>query len=81
MRAPRGRGRLVVRTTVGHPLAVEVQVGRRPVGRRSSLRRRRAWIEPSIDLPAGLAASVELTLTPVGGEWIDCHVWILEGGD
>ncbi len=36
------------------------------------------WIEPSIDLPAGLPDEVELALTPVDGEWLDCHVWILE---
>jgi hypothetical protein len=76
VRAPGEGGRLVVRTVVAHPVAVEVRVDGRPVGR-IPLRPSKHWIEPSLDLPAGLPAEVELSLTPVGGEWLDCHVWIL----
>jgi hypothetical protein len=38
----------------------------------------RGWTEASIALPAGLPATFELTLTPLAGEWLDCHVWVLE---
>jgi hypothetical protein len=78
LRAPRGPGRLVVRTTVGHPLTVEVKADGRPLGR-LTLAPASGWIEPSLALPAGLPERFELTLTPDGEEWIDCHVWILEG--
>jgi hypothetical protein len=77
VRAPRGGGRLVVRTAVGHPGEVEVRIDGRPVGR-IPLVPSKGWSEPFIALPAGLPAEVELTLTPTSGEWIDCHVWILE---
>jgi hypothetical protein len=77
VRAPRGGGRLVVRTAVSHPGAVEVRVDGRPVGR-IALAPSKGWAEPWVALPAGLPAEVELTLTPTEGEWLDCHVWILE---
>jgi hypothetical protein len=81
MRVPRDGGRLVVRTVVAHKLDVEVRVDGRPVGK-IPLRPSRHWIEPSIDLPAGLPPEVEIALTPIGDEWLDCHVWILgpDGG-
>lgn len=78
VRAPRGRGRLVVRTTVGKPVEVEVKADGRPLGRLTPAPAR-GWIEPALDLPAGLPDHFELTLTPIGEEWLDCHVWILEG--
>jgi hypothetical protein len=79
VRAPREGGRLVVRTVVAHPVTVEVRVEGRLVGR-IPLRPSRHWVEPSIDLPEGLPAEVEISLTPVGDEWLDCHVWILGRG-
>ncbi len=75
--APRGGGRLVVRTVVGRPTKVAVRIDGRPVGELALLPSK-GWAEPSIELPAGLPAEVELALTPVDGEWLDCHVWILE---
>jgi len=78
VRAPRGGGRLVVRTAVGRPVEIEARIDGRPVGR-LALAPSKGWIEPSIELPAGLPAEVELALTPSGGDWLDCHVWILEG--
>ncbi len=80
VRGPRGGGRLVVRTAVGHDVEVEARVDGRPVGR-LALHPSKGWIEPWIDLPAGLPAHFELSLTPSGGDWLDCHVWILEGGE
>ena len=79
VRTPRGAGgRLVVRTSVGHPVRVEVRVDGRLVGEIAAAPAK-GWIEPAIDLPAGLPAEAELALTPVGEEWLDCHVWVLEG--
>jgi hypothetical protein len=78
VRAPRGGGRLVVRTAASHPVEVEVKADGRVVGK-LSLTPAKGWIEPAIELPAGLPERFELTLTPLGGEWLDCHAWILEG--
>jgi hypothetical protein len=77
VRAPRGGGRLVVRTVVGHKVGVEVRVDGRAIGT-LPLAPSKGWIEPAIDLPAGLPAQIDLTLAPIGGDWLDCHVWILE---
>jgi hypothetical protein len=79
MKAPRGGGRLVVRTAAGHRLDVEVKVDGRTVGM-LPIWPAVGWIEPAIDLPAGLPDHFELSLTPRGGDWLDCHVWVLEGG-
>lgn len=78
MRAPHGRGRLLVRTAVGHPAVLEVTADGRSLGR-IALKPARGWTEASLDLPAGLPAEFELGLSPVEGEWMNCHVWIVEG--
>ena len=52
----------------------------RPAGK-LALRPGRGWTEPSLDLPPGLPAEVELSLTAATGEWLDCHVWIVGGAD
>jgi hypothetical protein len=78
VRAPRTGGRLVVRTAAGHPMHVAVRIDGRPIGQIAVPRSSGSWTEPSIELPAGLPAEVELALTPVDGAWLDCHVWILE---
>jgi hypothetical protein len=77
-RAPRGRGRLVVRTAVGRPAVIEVTADGRSLGQ-IALKPKRGWIEASLDLPEGLPGEFELGLSPVEGEWMDCHVWILGG--
>jgi hypothetical protein len=77
MKAPKGGGRLVVRTAVGHKVEVEVKANGQSLGK-LLLRPAKGWIEPAIALPAGLPDQFELTLTPSGGDWLDCHVWILE---
>src|SRR5262249_7774871 len=78
VRAPLGGGRLVVRTAGGHAGEVEVRVDGRPIGR-IALSPAKGWTEPSGALPARLPAHVELALTPIENDWIDCHLWILEG--
>jgi hypothetical protein len=75
-RAPRGRGRLVVRTAIGWPAVIEVTADGRSLGR-IAFKPKRGWTEASLDLPAGLAGEFELGLAAVEGEWLDCHVWIL----
>jgi hypothetical protein len=77
VKAPRQGGRLAVRTAVAHKVEVEVKADGKPIGK-LALAPAKGWTEPSIPLPDGLPATVELTLTPLGGEWLDCHVWVLE---
>jgi hypothetical protein len=97
VRAPRGGGRLVVRTVVAHAATIEVRIDGQSIGHialepfndgaasgpkpRAASQPSTGWVEPSIELPAGLPARVELALTPAGSDWLDCHVWILEGGE
>ena len=79
MRAPRGRGRLVVRTTVGHAGAVDVQIDGKPSAAGAFAGER---VDRALDRPPGEpGAEMELALTPVGGDWLDCHLWILDGRD
>lgn len=75
--SPRGGGRLVVRTVVGHPVQVEVKANGQKIGE-IALAPSKGWIEPAVELPAGLPDRVDIELTPRDHEWLDCHVWILE---
>ncbi|MDC3952571.1 hypothetical protein KEG38_01885 [Polyangium jinanense] len=79
MNAPKRGGRLVVRTVAGRQAAAEVRVDGRLLGKLEA-RPGPTWTEPSIDLPADLPPRFQLAITPVEGEWITYHVWILEGG-
>lgn len=79
VRTPKAGGRLVLRAMVSHRMAVDVSIAGRSIGK-IALAPSKAWLEPSLDLPAGLPAQVELVLEPTQDEWLDCHVWILEGG-
>ncbi|MFO0755051.1 MAG: hypothetical protein U0359_01050 [Byssovorax sp.] len=78
VRGPRGAGRIVVRTVVGHKASIEVSEGGRVLGH-IALRPTKGWSEASLDLPPGLPRTMELGLVPVEGEWLDGHVWIVEG--
>jgi hypothetical protein len=80
LKAPRGKGRLIVRTVVGKKAVLEVSAGGRPLGK-IALKPTRGWIEPSLDLPAGLPAELDLTLVPIEGEWLDTHVWIVAAAE
>ncbi|WP_437781480.1 hypothetical protein [Sorangium sp. So ce1097] len=78
LRAPRrGPGRLVVRTAATRPAAIRATADGRELGT-IAIRARDGWTEASLDLPEGLPETFTLTLTPVEGEWIDHHVWVLE---
>src|SRR6185312_13744470 len=75
--APPTGGRLLVRTAVGHATHVAVRIDGRPLGEIAVPPSRGSWTEASIDLPAGLPPEIDLALTPVDGDWLDCHVWLL----
>ena len=77
MRAPGVGGRLVVRSVVGHRVTVQVHAAGGAVGR-LTLDPAAGWTESSLDLPATLGPYFQLDLTPIGGDWLDCHVWIVE---
>jgi hypothetical protein len=79
LRAPRGPGRLVVRTVVSRPAAAEVRADGRLLGRIVA-RVDPTWTEATLDLPADLPERFTLTLTAVAGEWMSYHVWVVEGG-
>ncbi|WP_437610651.1 hypothetical protein WMF20_03455 [Sorangium sp. So ce834] len=78
LRAPRGGpGRLVVRTAASRPAKIRVTADGRELGH-LAVRESAGWTEASIDLPEGLPETFTLALTPVEGEWVDHHVWVLE---
>nr|WP_240807143.1 hypothetical protein [Polyangium spumosum] len=75
--APKRGGRLVVRTVAGRQIAAEVRADGRLLGKLEA-RPGPTWTEPSIELPADLPPHFQLSITPVEGEWITYHVWVLE---
>ncbi|WP_437623595.1 hypothetical protein [Sorangium sp. So ce1151] len=78
LRAPRnGPGRLVVRTASPRAAVVRATADGRELGQ-LTLRGSRGWAEASVALPEGLPETFTLTLTPIEGEWVDHHVWVLE---
>ncbi|WP_438026999.1 hypothetical protein [Sorangium sp. So ce233] len=78
LRAPRnGPGRLVLRTAATRPAVIRATADGRELGQ-VAVRASDGWTEASIALPEGLPETFTLTLTPVEGEWIDHHVWVLE---
>jgi hypothetical protein len=78
--APHGEGRLIVRTVAAHRAEIDVLIDARPLGQ-LVIEKAPGWAEASIPLPSGLPDSVELTLTPRDGDWVDHHVWVVEAGD
>ncbi len=78
--APKRGGRLVVRTVAGRPIAAEIRVEGRLLGKLEA-RPGSTWTELSIDLPADLPERFTLGITPVEGEWITYHVWVIEGDE
>ncbi|CAN90669.1 hypothetical protein predicted by Glimmer/Critica [Sorangium cellulosum So ce56] len=78
LHAPReGQGRLVVRTAAPRAATIRATADGREIGH-LALKRGDGWTEASLDLPEGLPETFTLTLTPVDGEWVDHHVWILD---
>lgn len=77
VRAPKGPGRILVRTTSEGPATIEVKADGRALGRISTSKAL-GWSEPSLDLPEGLPETFELSLTRVEGDWMSYHVWIVE---
>jgi hypothetical protein len=77
MRAPGVNGRLVVRSVVGRRVTIQVHAAGSAMGR-LTLDPAMGWTESSLDLPANLGPYFQLDLTPIGGDWLDCHVWIVE---
>lgn len=77
VRVPSAGGRLVVRTSVARPIHVEVTADGRALGR-IAIEPNHGWSEASIDLPRGLPGEVDLGLSPIEGDWLDCHVWLLQ---
>jgi hypothetical protein len=80
MRAPSGPGRLIVRTAPEGKAALDVSIDGRAVGQASVGHKDHGWSEPSIDIPAGLAPTFELSLTRALGDWTSYHIWVVEGG-
>jgi hypothetical protein len=75
--APKGKGRLVVRTVTGKPVSAEVFSEGRLLGKLTA-NATGTWTETSLDLPDGLPARFRLEIKPIDGEWVSYHVWVLE---
>jgi hypothetical protein len=73
---PQRSGRLVVRVVPSKPIAADVHIDGKLVGRLTSPAVK-TWTELSMDLPADVPATFTLSLTPVEGEWVTYHVWIV----
>ena len=80
LRAPTGRGRLVMRTAAGRVASINISVAGRPLGRLTTPKGGGGWMEASLDLPVDLPASFEVSLEVVEGEWVNHHVWVVESG-
>jgi hypothetical protein len=73
-------GRIVVRTAAITKARVRVDIDDRPIGT-IDVEPSGAWDEPSIDLPPGVPKRGRVTLTPIEGDWVDYHVWVVEAFD
>jgi hypothetical protein len=75
--APKKRRRLVARTVTGKPAAAEVSIDGRVLGRLEA-RAAPTWTEPSLDLPDDVPSAFRVSITPVEGEWVTYHLWVVE---
>lgn len=73
---PSRAGRLIVRVVPAKPAAADVHIDGKLAGRLTAPAST-TWSEVSMDLPADLPARFTLSLTPVEGEWVTYHVWIV----
>lgn len=76
----RGAARLVFRTVGDHAATVEVRASGSSLGT-FAVQGGGGWQERSIDLPPSAPdADVAVVVSPVaGGDWVDHHVWVVEG--
>jgi hypothetical protein len=75
--APRAGGRLVVRVAPTRPTRLAVTVDGQPLGELELPAARTGWLEPSIALPPSTHGRFELGLTPLDGESVHYHVWVV----
>lgn len=73
---PSRAGRLIVRVVPAKPVAADVHIDGKLAGRLTAPASA-TWSEVSMDLPADLPARFTLSLTPVEGEWVTYHVWVV----
>ena len=73
---PQRSGRLIVRVVPSKPAAADVHIDGKLVGRLTTPASG-TWSEASMDLPADVPAKFTLSLTPVEGEWVTFHMWIV----
>jgi hypothetical protein len=73
---PQRSGRLVVRVVPSKQVAADVHIDGKLVGRLTTSAVQ-TWTELSLDLPADVPAKFTLSLTPVEGEWVTYHMWIV----
>lgn len=73
---PQRSGRLIVRVVPSKPIAADVHIDGKLVGRLAAPASA-TWSEVSIDLPANVPPKFTLSLTPVEGEWVTYHMWIV----
>ncbi|HRI66618.1 MAG TPA: hypothetical protein PK156_20355 [Polyangium sp.] len=73
---PQRPSRLVVRVVPAKPVAADVHIDGKLVGRLAT-RATTTWSEVSLDLPSEASGRFALSLTPVEGEWVTYHVWIV----
>ncbi|HVY45597.1 MAG TPA: hypothetical protein VHB21_06940 [Minicystis sp.] len=80
LRAPGGRGRLVLRTIAAHRVEIDVRIDGREAGT-YVVGRTHTWTEPSVPLPEQLGRTFEVELTPRAGDLFDAHLWVVEAGN
>lgn len=73
---PQRSGRLIVRVVPAKPAAADVHIDGKLIGRLNAPVAS-TWSELSLDLPADLPPKFTLSITPVEGEWVTYHVWIV----
>jgi hypothetical protein len=74
---PRSGGRLAVRTVSTSAARVRVRIDDTDIGE-LEIAPSETWVEPEIAIPAGQPKTARVTLTPVAGDWVDYHVWLVE---
>ncbi len=76
--APQASGRLIVRMAPEHETKTEVSVAGTVIGTLTTERRVGVWQEVDLRLPEGLGGTIDLELTPRGGDGVHYHLWVVE---